>query len=65
MSKQTKRSPQGQSIMEYAFVIAFVSMLIALAFNMTKGSLFGGISGAYSSCNGAMSQMNATASNHG
>jgi hypothetical protein len=58
---RSSRSQSGQGIIEYCFVIAFVSILIALAFNLAHGSLFAGLSGAYSNCNGALDKLNNTA----
>jgi Flp pilus assembly pilin Flp len=39
----------GQNIVEYCAVIAFVGVIIALAFNLAQGSLFVGLSQSFSS----------------
>jgi Flp pilus assembly pilin Flp len=38
----------GQSISEYAAALAFVAVLIAMAFNLAQGSLCSQITGTYS-----------------
>ena len=64
-SKRRIRNTKGQAIVEYSAVIAFVACMVALAFNLSQGSLFAGISDAYSSCSGALYQMNTVATNAG
>jgi Flp pilus assembly pilin Flp len=48
----------GQSITEYGAVIAFVGVLIALTFALTRGTLFNALSDSFSSVNGGMGQIN-------
>jgi hypothetical protein len=52
------RTQRAQSVMDYFYVIAFVSILIVMAFNISKGGLFSGISGSYSGINNALDKMN-------
>jgi Flp pilus assembly pilin Flp len=44
-----KRNNKGQAITEYAAVIAFVAILIALLFNIAKGSMTTSVSSSFSS----------------
>lgn len=60
-----RRSSKGQGITEYASVIAFVCVIIAMAFNFAHGSLFSGISNSYSSVSGNLDQLNNAAVNWG
>lgn len=60
-----KRRAKGQAIVEYATVIAFVCCLIALAFQISRGGLFGGISNAYSTANSSLDQLNQAAVDQG
>ena len=48
----------GQSITEYGAVIAFVGVLIAMAFGLAHGGLFGSISESYSSVESGLNAMN-------
>jgi Flp pilus assembly pilin Flp len=48
----------GQSITEYGAVIAFVGVLIALAFHLARGGLFAGISGSFSVTTSHLDAMN-------
>jgi Flp pilus assembly pilin Flp len=50
------RSASGQGITEYACVIAFVSILVAIVFSLAKGGLQPALSAAFSSIS---SQLNA------
>jgi hypothetical protein len=59
--QKQRRQPKGQAIVEYATVIAFVCCLIALAFQIAHGTLFAGISGAYSITNSSLDKMNQAA----
>lgn len=57
VSSKSRRSRRGQSITEYGALIAFVCVLIAMAF-MLRGSLFPPISQSYSSAGNSLDQMN-------
>jgi hypothetical protein len=57
--KKNKRSQRGQGISEYAAVIAFVCVLIAMAFQIAHGTIFSTISESYSSCQNSLSALNA------
>lgn len=46
--KRKRRSQKGQGITEYGAIIAFVSVLIALVFAMTNGTLSDALSSAMS-----------------
>jgi Flp pilus assembly pilin Flp len=48
----------GQSVTEYGAVIAFVSVLVALAFALSRGTLFAGISGSFSVTTSHLDAMN-------
>lgn len=61
---RTKRSSKGQSISEYAAVLAFVSCVIAVAFQLAHGTLFGEISESYGAANNALTQQVQAAQNH-
>ena len=61
----TREKTKGQGLVEYCFVIAFVSILIALAFGLNQDTLFAGISHAYSTCNSSLNALNNTALNPG
>jgi Flp pilus assembly pilin Flp len=52
----------GQSITEYGAIIAFVGVIIAVAFSIANGTLFGAISQSYSSVSSALDATNAAAS---
>ena len=53
-----KRGQNGQSIVEYAYCIAFVGLLFAMALSVAKGTLFCAVSQSYSSINSALSNLN-------
>jgi hypothetical protein len=55
------RRPNGQAIVEYSACIAFVCCMIALAFRLTQGGLFSGISDSYSSVSGSLTKLNQAA----
>jgi Flp pilus assembly pilin Flp len=59
------RKNRGQAIVEYSACIAFVCVMIALAFRIANGTLFGAISGAYSNVNGTLQLLNKTVADHG
>ncbi|HEY9775599.1 MAG TPA: hypothetical protein V6C81_17675 [Planktothrix sp.] len=52
LRKRGKRRPLGQGITEYAFVIAFVAIMVALTFSFTKGALMCAVSAAFSAMAG-------------
>jgi Flp pilus assembly pilin Flp len=56
------QNEDGQSITEYGAIIAFVGVIIAVAFAIANGTLFGAISQSYSSVNSALNATNAAAS---
>ncbi|MBC8000199.1 MAG: hypothetical protein IAF58_19750 [Leptolyngbya sp.] len=45
-----KNRRKGQGITEYAAIIAFVAVMVALTFSFAPGKLAPAISGAFSSC---------------
>jgi Flp pilus assembly pilin Flp len=55
----------GQSITEYAYVIAFVGVLIAFAFNMAHNGFYGSLTQSYSACTSSLSSMNYAVSQQG
>lgn len=55
------RRKRGQAITEYAAVMAFVSLIVALAFNLAQGSLFAGLSHSYSTVTGTLYALNTAA----
>lgn len=55
-SKRNRNS--GQSISEYAAVLAFVACIIAFFFGVANGTLFTGITGAYSTTNSVLGNLN-------
>ena len=56
-----REDAEGQGLVEYAMVIAFVGVLLILAFSI-KGALMSGISSAYSSCTSELNALNQAAS---
>lgn len=48
MIKQFIQDESGQGITEYGAILAFVAILIALVFGITKGALMSSISAAFS-----------------
>ena len=56
---------EGQGIVEYAMLIAFVSVLIAVAFGLSRGSMYQAISSSYSSANSALNALNLAAQEAG
>ena len=58
LAQQKIRSKRGAALTEYCFVLAFVSVLIAFAFNFTQGSLFSGVSNSFSSCTSQLDRLN-------
>jgi Flp pilus assembly pilin Flp len=63
--RKNNRKNRGQAVVEYSAVIAFVCVMIALAFRIANGTLFGAISGAYSNVNGTLQLLNQTVHDHG
>lgn len=55
------RSEKGQGLTEYAAIIAFVAILVALTFGFTKGSLMPGVSSAFSAVAGTVNNMSTAA----
>ena len=53
------RDESGQGITEYGAILAFVAILVALVFGITKGALTSAISAAFSA---VVSQLNALSS---
>jgi Flp pilus assembly pilin Flp len=51
------RSASGQGITEYACLIAFIAILVALTFGLAKGNLQPAISSAFSSITSQLNQM--------
>jgi len=47
--KKRRRRTFGQGITEYACILAFVALLVALTFGTTKGQLMPALSAAFSS----------------
>ncbi|MBS1992958.1 MAG: hypothetical protein JSS83_20715 [Cyanobacteria bacterium SZAS LIN-3] len=60
--KQFFDDEQAQGITEYGAIIAFVSLLVALTFGITSGSLMPAISLAFSAVAQQLNSMAATAS---
>jgi Flp pilus assembly pilin Flp len=56
---------QGQSITEYGAVLAFVGVLIALAFSLAKGGLFSAVSNSYSGVVNNLGALNSYSNNNG
>ncbi|HEY9785978.1 MAG TPA: hypothetical protein V6D17_11290 [Candidatus Obscuribacterales bacterium] len=56
MLKRFVRDESGQGITEYGAILAFVAILVALVFGITKGALTAAISSAFSAI---VSQLNA------
>jgi Flp pilus assembly pilin Flp len=48
MIKQFIQDESGQGITEYGAILAFVAILVALVFGITKGALTSSISAAFS-----------------
>ena len=55
------RDEEGQSITEYAAILAFVGVLIAMIFSMTQSGLFATLTQSYSTATNALSQLNEAA----
>ncbi len=53
----------GQGITEYGAILAFVAILVALVFGITKGALTGAISQAFSAVVSQLNNLSAAASN--
>ena len=54
---------EAQGITEYGAVLCFVSLLIALAFTFTNGSLASAVLTAFSAINSQLNNMSANAAN--
>ena len=52
----------GQGITEYGAILAFVAILVALVFSLTKGALTGAISQAFSSVVRQLNNLSSAAS---
>jgi Flp pilus assembly pilin Flp len=57
MKKQRKRSSRGQGITEYAAMLAFVAILVALTFSVTNGKLSCALSAAFSAVSGQLNNL--------
>ena len=55
LGRRRRRSSHGQGITEYGAIIAFVSVVVALVFSFSHGSLLSALSGAFSAI---VSQLN-------
>lgn len=53
----------GQSITEYGAIIAFVGVMVALAFNLAHNGFFATLTQSYSCATSSLSQLNYTATN--
>ena len=53
------RRKRGQSLTEYAALIAFIGTLVALVFAIGRGALFATTSASYSSNVNSLQQLNA------
>jgi Flp pilus assembly pilin Flp len=53
------RDERGQGLTEYAAVIAFVAILVAITFGFSKGSLMPAVSGAFSAVAAQVNEMSA------
>lgn len=62
-SISTRRRRKGQALTEYATLIAFVSVLVALAFSFTTGKIGPAISQAYHTTAEQLNHLTETASN--
>lgn len=51
------RKKRGQGITEYAAVLAFVAIFVAITFGFSKGSLFPAVSAAFSAISSAVNAM--------
>jgi Flp pilus assembly pilin Flp len=56
-------SEDAQGITEYGAILAFVSLLVALTFSVTNGSLMPAVSAAFSAVAGQLNSMASTAAN--
>jgi hypothetical protein len=56
-----RRNKKGQGITEYGAIIAFVALLVSLAFGFTSGSLSAGLSSAFSVVKGQMNNLSSAA----
>jgi len=57
-----RRDENGQGITEYGAIIAFVSILVALTFGLSSGSLQPAVSKAFSSVSSQLNNLSDTAS---
>jgi Flp pilus assembly pilin Flp len=55
------RNRKGQGITEYGAIIAFVALLVSLAFGFTKGSLAPALSAAFSTVRQNMNNLSGAA----
>jgi Flp pilus assembly pilin Flp len=53
----------GQGITEYGAILAFVAILVALVFSITKGALTSAISSAFSSVVKSLNDLSSAAAN--
>ena len=64
-AKQFIADESGQGITEYGAILAFVAVLVALVFSLTKGALTGAISQAFSAVVSQLNQLTSYASQTG
>lgn len=60
-SRRFFRDESGQGITEYGAILAFVAILVALVFSITKGALTSAISAAFSSVIRQLNNLSAAA----
>jgi Flp pilus assembly pilin Flp len=60
-SKRFILDDSGQGITEYGAILAFVAILVALVFSITKGALTSAISAAFSSVISKLNNLSAAA----
>jgi Flp pilus assembly pilin Flp len=56
-TRMRKRNNKGQGMAEYAGVIAFIALLVAMTFGFARGSLLPSVSGAYSTVESHVTQL--------
>jgi Flp pilus assembly pilin Flp len=61
MIKKFVRDQSGQGITEYGAILAFVAILVALVFSITKGALTAAISSAFSAVVSQLNNLSSTA----
>lgn len=61
--KKRKRFNRGQAISEYAMLLAFIAILVALVFAFAPGQLAPAVSSAFSRMSEELNKMNQAAAN--